>query len=673
MRRGTGALREDSIPGAFRARVRIESVKPSIDCGRHPIKRTEGETVEVTARIFADGHDRLRARLLHHPPGDGDPIAVLMEEAGNDVWKGSFEASGLGTHRYSVEAWVDRYGSWARDLKKRHDAGQDLRSELLEGAELVRSAAARASGETREWLLAQARILESGREVEGRVGLALSEALVDAVLRHEDPGNLVRSESLLEVLVERERARYGAWYEMFPRSAGPDPARSSTFREAESQLPSIAAMGFDVLYLPPIHPIGTTNRKGPNGSLRADPEDPGSPWAIGSAAGGHESIDPALGTLEDFQRFRERANELGLEIALDLALQCSPDHPWVREHPEWFRRRPDGSIKYAENPPKKYQDIYPLDFEGERWQELWREILDLVLLWVERGVRIFRVDNPHTKTFGFWEWLLKEVRRRHSDVVFLAEAFTRPKVMQHLAKCGFSQSYTYFTWRNTKEEIQEYVSQLVSTDVAEYLRPNFFVNTPDILHEYLQLGGRPAFQIRLVLAATLSPTYGIYGPAFELCESEAVPGTEEYQDSEKYQIRRWDRDRPGNLRSYVSRVNRIRRENAALQRGRNLRFHPIENDRMVFYVRATDGLENVILVVVNLDPHHSQGGWLSVPLEEIGIEARSTYQVHDLLGDGRYLWQGDRNYVSLDPRESPAQILRVRRRIRTERDFDYYQ
>jgi starch synthase (maltosyl-transferring) len=672
MRRGAREPREDSIPVAFRARVRIENVKPSIDCGRHPIKRTEGELVEVMANIFGDGHDRLRARLLHLPPGNGEPIAVPMEPSGNDVWRGSFQPSGLGTHGYSVEGWVDRYGSWAKDLKKKYEAGQDLRSELLEGAALVRSAAARASGETREWLLSQARTLESGSDVGARVGSALSEALIDAVLRHADPGDVVRSEPVLEVLVERERARYGAWYEMFPRSAGSEPKRSSTFREAESQLPSIAGMGFDVLYLPPIHPIGTTNRKGPNNSLRAGPDDPGSPWAIGSAAGGHESIDPALGTLDDFRRFQERANELGLEIALDLALQCSPDHPWVREHPEWFRRRPDGSIKYAENPPKRYEDIYPLDFECERWQELWREILRVVLLWVERGVRIFRVDNPHTKTFGFWEWLLQEVRRRHPDVLFLAEAFTRPKVMEHLAKAGFSQSYTYFTWRNTKEEIESYVSELVSTEIAEYLRPNFFVNTPDILHEYLQLGGRPAFQSRLVLAATLSPTYGVYGPAFELCDSEAVPGTEEYRDSEKYQIRKWDRDRPGNLRGFISRVNRIRRENAALRLGRNLRFHPIENDRMVFYARATDDLENVMLVVVNLDPNHSQGGWLSVPLDEIGIESRSTFQVHDLLGDGRYLWQGERNYVSLDPRESPAQILRVRRRIRTERDFDYY-
>jgi starch synthase (maltosyl-transferring) len=652
--------------------VRIENVMPSIDGGRHPIKRTEGESVEVKADILADGHDRLRARLLHLPPGNGDPVAIWMEEAGNDVWKGSFEASGLGTHRYYVEGWVDRYGSWARDLKKKHRAGQDLRSDLLEGATLVRKAAAKASGEAREWLLAQARALENGPDVEARVESALSEALVDAVLRQMEPGDAVRSEPVLEVLVERERAGYGAWYEMFPRSAGADPSRSSTFREAESQLPSIAAMGFDVLYLPPIHPIGTTSRKGRNNALRASPEDPGSPWAIGSSAGGHDSIDPDLGTLQDFQRFHERAKQHGLEIALDLALQCSPDHPWVREHPEWFRRRPDGSIKYAENPPKKYQDIYPLDFECERWQELWSEILNLVLLWVERGVRIFRVDNPHTKTFGFWEWLLREVRRRHPDVVFLAEAFTRPKVMQHLAKCGFSQSYTYFTWRNTKEEIESYVTELVSTEIAEYLRPNFFANTPDILHEYLQLGGRPAFQSRLVLAATLSPIYGIYGPAFELCDSDAVPGTEEYQDSEKYQIHQWDRDRPGNLRSYITRVNHIRRENVALQRRRNLRFHPIENDRMVFYVRATDDLENVILVVVNLDPHHTQGGWLSVPLEEIGIEPKSTYQVHDLLGDGRYLWQGGRSYVSLDPRESPAQILRLRRRIRTERDFDYY-
>ncbi len=503
--------------------------------------------------------------------------------------------------------------------------------------------------------------------------MALSEVLALRMLASADPGDVVRSEPVLEVIVERERARFGAWYEIFPRSSGTDPGRGAQFADAEKRLSSIASMGFDVVYLPPIHPIGTTHRKGPNNTLAAGPGDPGSPWAIGSSEGGHKAIDPALGTLDDFQRFVRSARDAGLEVALDLAFQCSPDHPYVREHPEWFRKRPDGSIKYAENPPKKYQDIYPLDFECASWSALWRELKQVVLFWIDQGVVVFRVDNPHTKSFRFWEWLIAEVRRDHPEVIFLAEAFTRPKVLRHLAKVGFSQSYTYFTWRNTKLELETYLTELTQTDFAEYLRPNLFVNTPDILHEYLQFGGRPAFQTRLVLAATMGASYGIYGPVFELVETAAVPGTEEYQDSEKYQVRVWDWNQPGNIRAFISRVNRIRRENEALHQNRNLRFYDIDNDRMIFYGKATDDLSNVILVVVNLDPHNPQSGWLELPVEQLGIAGESkSYQMHDLLSDARYLWQGERNFVRLDPRESPAHIFRLRRKIRTEHDFDYF-
>jgi len=491
--------------------------------------------------------------------------------------------------------------------------------------------------------------------------------------RYADRSRAVRYERALRVDVDRERARFGAWYEMFPRSCAPEPGRHGTFRDCEARLPYIASMGFDVLYLPPIHPIGTTHRKGKNNAPVCEPGDPGSPWAIGSAEGGHTAVHPELGTLEDFDRLVAKARDLGIEIALDLAFQCSPDHPYVNEHPEWFRWRADGTVQYAENPPKKYEDIYPLHFECENWPALWEELKRVVLFWIGHGVKIFRVDNPHTKPFAFWEWLVSEVRAEHPEVLFLAEAFTRPKVMKHLAKRGFSQSYTYFTWRNTKAELTEYFTELTRSGCRWYLRPILFANTPDILHEYLQSGGRPAFQVRLVLAATLAGSYGIYGPPFELCEAEAIPGTEEYAHSEKYEIRFWDLDRPGNLRDFIARVNQIRRENPALRFDERLRFYPVDNEQLLFYGKSTPDLENIVLVVVNLDPHHPQSGWVHVPLDELGLDPHQPYQVHDLLGDARYLWHGSRNYVALDPRAAPAHIFRVRRRIRTERDFDYFQ
>jgi starch synthase (maltosyl-transferring) len=439
-----------------------------------------------------------------------------------------------------------------------------------------------------------------------------------------------------------------------------------------ARLPYVASMGFDVLYLPPVHPIGGTHRKGRNNAPRAAAGDPGSPWAIGGPEGGHDAVHPALGTLADFDRLVVAAREHRLEIALDLAFQCSPDHPWVREHPGWFHRRPDGTIQYAENPPKKYEDIYPLDFECDDWRALWEELRRVVLFWIARGVRIFRVDNPHTKPFAFWEWLIAEVRSAHPDVFFLAEAFTRPKVMRYLAKLGFSQSYTYFTWRNTKDELTRYFTELTATDVRDYLRPNLFVNTPDILPEYLQFGGPAAFRIRLVLAATLGATYGIYGPPFELCEAAALPGTEEYRDAEKYEVRRWDVDRPGTLRDFIARVNQIRRETPALHANDGLRFCPVDNDRLIAYVKTTPDRTNQVLVVVTLDPQHRQSGWVDVPLDELGLDAREPFQVHDLLGDARYLWHGARSFVALDPASVPAHVFVVRRRVRTERDFDYF-
>jgi starch synthase (maltosyl-transferring) len=475
------------------------------------------------------------------------------------------------------------------------------------------------------------------------------------------------------VSVDRERARFGAWYELFPRSMASEPGRHGTFADVEARLPYVARMGFDVLYLPPIHPIGRAHRKGKNNSVTAEAGDVGSPWAIGGPEGGHTAIHPALGTADDFRRLVAAAKAHGLELALDLAFQCSPDHPWVKEHPEWFRRRPDGSIQYAENPPKKYQDIYPLDFDGPRWRELWAALLDVVLHWTAEGVRIFRVDNPHTKPFRFWEWLIGEARRRHPELVFLSEAFTRPRVTYQLAKAGFTQSYTYFTWRNTKWELEGYLGELTRSEVREFFRPSFWPNTPDILPEPLQHGDRAVFQARLVLAATLAASYGIYGPAYEQLEGRPLgPGREEYLDSEKYEVRHWDLERPGTLVDFIARLNRIRRENPALQSNEGLAFHPVDSPQLVAYSKATPDLDDLVLVVVNLDPHHVHAGWVELPLDPLGLGRSEPYQVHDLLGGGRYVWSGARNYVEVDPRVAPAQIFRIRRRLRTERDFDYF-
>ena len=658
------------------SRLIIEAVQPEIDCGRFPIKRTVCEEVVVSADLFAEGHDMLRAviqyRKLGEPAWDREPMTALV----NDRWTGKFTVGSQGRYEYRVMGWVDAFGSWRRDLGKRVEAGQDVASELLEGAELVREAARRgAEFDDASWLLARAELLARGGGQGDRVQAALDPELAVRVDRHPDLSGACTSEPVLGVMVERLRARYGAWYEMFPRSCSPEPGRHGTLKDAEARLPYVAGMGFDVLYLPPVHPIGLAYRKGPNNTLTPGPGDPGSPWAIGSPEGGHKSILPELGTLDDFDRMVKTAGSLGLEIALDIAFQCSPDHPYVRDHPDWFRHRPDGTIKYAENPPKKYQDIYPIDFECADWRNLHSELRDVFLFWVGHGVNIFRVDNPHTKPFRFWEWVIPEVWDRHPDTIFLSEAFTRPKLMKRLAKAGYSQSYSYFTWRNNKHGLTEYFTELTQTEVVEYMRPNLFANTPDILHEYLQYGGRPAFMTRLVLAATLGATYGIYGPPFELCVGQALRhGSEEYLDSEKYQVRHWDLNSPGNLRDYVTRVNEIRRENPALHDNRSLRFFHTDNDQVICYGKATADLSNVIVVVVNLDPYHTQSAWVRLPTSELGLVAgtENTYQVHDLLGDARYLWNGESNFVKLDPHSSPAHIFRVRRRLKTERDFDYY-
>ena len=664
------AISAEQFPAEGRQRVVIERLSPEIDCGRFAIKRTIGEPVVVEADIFADGHDAvsavLRFRHLRQPDWDEAPMTLVE----NDRWRGTFTVMELGTYEYTVLAWVDQYQTWARDLRKRLQAEQDVSVDLLIGAELIEAAAARAGEADGELLRSYAARLREGQE---HAELALEPELAELMARYDDRPFASQYQQTLRVTVDRERARFSTWYEMFPRSCAPEPGRHGTFRDCEARLPYIAGMGFDVLYLPPIHPIGRTNRKGRNNTLVAGPDDPGSPWAIGAGDGGHDAINPALGTLDDFRRFVERAQQLGIEVALDLAFQCSPDHPYVRQHPEWFRRRPDGTVQYAENPPKKYQDIYPLDFETERWRELWEELKSVVQFWIDQGVRIFRVDNPHTKPFRFWEWLIGEIKAAHPEIIFLSEAFTRPKVMYHLAKLGFTQSYTYFAWRNTKWELTQYLTELTRTSVREFFRPNFWPNTPDILTEYLQHGGRPAFMARLVLAATLSASYGIYGPAFELCEHRPLrPGSEEYLNSEKYEIRVWDLDRPDSLKDFIARVNRIRRENPALHDNANLTFHPVDNEQIICYSKSTADRSNVILVVVNLDPYHTQSGWVDLALDALELDPHQSFQVHDLLTDAYYLWHGPRNYVELNPHVAPAHVFKVRRKVLTERDFDYF-
>lgn len=703
---------------AGRSRVVIEGVTPEIDAGRFLIRRAVGERVVVEADIFADGREALACVLRYRKVRARRWIETPMEPLANDRWRGEFIVSEQGRWDYSIIAWIDPFQTWLDGLEKKAQAGLDVSLELLGGAAVIDRSRKRARGGARKNLTAYFQAvrgdstpaalalteksesdakaavfdptvhyvepaassastarLESGggttralddriatgsalADQRNRVAVAAAHELRELMAAYPDRRFATQSSRTLSVMVERARAGFSAWYEMFPRSCAPEAGRHGTLADAEAILPEIAAMGFNIVYLPPIHPIGRAFRKGPNNGLDAGPSDPGCPWAIGSDEGGHKAIHPELGTLDDFGRFASRATELGMEVALDLAFQCSPDHPYVTDHPDWFRHRADGSIQYAENPPKKYQDIYPFDFECEDWQGLWNELKSIVDFWIERGVRVFRVDNPHTKPFRFWEWMIGQVKAEHADIIFLAEAFTAPKVMYRLAKLGFTQSYTYFTWRNAKWDLTQYMNELTQTEVGEYFRPCLWPNTPDILHEYLQSGGRGAFMARLVLAATLSSNYGIYGPAFELCEATPREAdSEEYLDSEKYEVRRWDRGSKASLREFITRINAIRREHAALHDNRSLRFHSVDNDQIIAYSkRGADG-EDVILTVVNLDPANTQSGWTDLWLEELGLDAHESFEAHDLLTDARYTWKGARNYVELDPGVVPAHVL----------------
>ena len=663
------------IPMAGRKRIIIEHVRPQVNGGQFPIKRVPGESVDVQAHIFSDGHDRVAAEILYREKGSKRWNSSHLRHTGNDEWGGRFVVEKMGGYEYTVRGWVDHFLTWQQDLKKKVAAGQDVAVDLQIGADLLSSSARRAKGHDADALKGYlSRLTAHAQTLEGQqaaVQVAMDPALTALVGRWPDSTLRVKYPQTFEVLVDRPEAVFGAWYEFFPRSCGPK-GKHGTFKDCEKMLEEVAEMGFDVVYLPPIHPIGVTHRKGKNNATICTPGDPGSPWAIGGKEGGHTSIHPELGTPADFRRLIQKARQLGLEIAMDIAFQCSPDHPYVKEHPEWFRWRPDGTVQYAENPPKKYEDILPINFETPQWRPLWDELKNVVLHWVHEGVRIFRVDNPHTKPFNFWQWLIGQVRTDYPDVIFLAEAFTRPKVMKRLAKLGFDQSYTYFTWRNTKYEVQQYIKELTTTNMAEYFRPNFWPNTPDILPEFLQYGGRAAFIIRLVMAATLSSAYGIYGPAYELFVADAVEGKEEYKDSEKYEIRHWEPSQRGSLRPLIQRINTIRRQTPSLQRIRNIRFYETDNEMILCYGKMNEDKSDITVTVVSLDPNFRQSGFITLPLEEMEIDPHRPYLMHDLISSDKYIWQGERNYIELNPETMPAHILKVQKKMRRENDFDYF-
>lgn len=660
-------MTDSSLPQKW-SRVVLAWVNPVVDGGRWPVKRSVGERITVTAGLIADGHDKIAAELFFRHEDDGADNVRRMELQHNDEYRAAFDVDALGMYTYRVRAWIDQFATWQDQFKRRvkgGDSDYEIRSELQEGASLLRIAAEAADDDDAAALLRYADAFEAG-DVEAAVNRTVLE-----LAQANDPRKGAVVSDTYELQADPELARFAAWYEFFPRSAPTDDEEGhATLDDAADLLPRIKEMGFDVVYLPPIHPIGHAHRKGKDNAPEAQPGEPGSPWAIGAEEGGHKSVHPDLGGLEAFDRFVTRADELGLHVALDIAFQTSPDHPYVTDHPEWFKQRPDGSIRYAENPPKKYQDVYPINFESEDWLKLWNELKSVFDYWIDRGVKVFRVDNPHTKPFAFWAWCIEQLREEHPDTIFLAEAFSRPKIMYELAKLGYNNSYTYFTWRNTKEELTSYCRELYDTEVGEFFRPNFWPNTPDILHDYLVHGGRPAHVIRFVLAATLSSAYGVYGPPYEHVDNNQHPDREEYANNEKYEVRSWNWHDSSSLQPLMRRINRIRKENAALQHMRNLRFHDIDNPHLLAYSKTYD--DNLVVVVVNLDPYHEQQGWLHLPLGELDIPEDRPYELHDMLGGERYYWNGPDNYVKLSPHVTPAHIFRVYNRPRSETDFDYF-
>ncbi len=658
-------------PNWGRRRVLFFDVTPVVDGGRFAAKCVSGDLVDVQVDVVCDGHDKLAGAVLYRVEGNEQWQHVPLVPLVNDRWRGQFEVDQPGYWEFAVQAWVEEYATWLWGIQRKVQAGQEAKLEFLEGAKLVRAAAQRADAEQDEsQLRAAAERFESEDEPGAKLALALGPLLRELMARHGDR-SLASQTRTYPLQVDPPLARFSAWYEVFPRSLGAD-GQHGTFADVERLLPYVKEMGFNVLYLPPAHPIGKTHRKGPNNSPTAEPNDVGSPWAIGAAEGGHTAIHPQLGSVADFEKLVQTARGQGIELAIDIAFQASPDHPYVKQHPEWFIQRADGSIQYAENPPKKYQDVYPFDLAGAAWESLYQELLDVFLTWLKRGVRVFRVDNPHTKPIRFWQWCFHQIKREYPDAIFLAEAFTRPKLMYALAKVGFTQSYTYFTWRTARWELEQYLSELCHTEARHFFRPNFWPNTPDILPEHLQHGGRPTFISRFVLAATMSSNYGIYGPSFELMEHVARPGSEEYINNEKFQLRSWNFDAPQSLKPLITLVNQIRADNPALHDNTSLRFHRSDNELVIAYSKVSKDGDNVLLIVVNLDAWNRHSAWLDLDLAALGMPEDAVFQAHDLLGNAYYQWAGRRAYVELDPEAMPCHIFKLRRRQRTEFGFEYF-
>jgi starch synthase (maltosyl-transferring) len=637
-----------------KTRVIIENVQPLVDGGLYPAKRTVGERVDVTAYIFGDGHDHIRAEVLYKKEGAKNWDRVELVATYNDEWKASFYVPEQGMYLYTIQAWVDHFDTWYDGFRKKAAAKLDVKVELMEGAILLQKL-----GETNQKVLPYAKKLEDTQRYQAAIDLVLSKEFAEVVHANPLRQNETRLAQEIKIKVEHTKANFSAWYEFFPRSASLESGKHGTFHDCIRLLPRIAAMGFDVLYFPPIHPIGKNNRKGKNNNVTSKPGEPGSPWAIGSDEGGHKSILPALGTLDDFKKLITEAKKLGIDVAMDIAFQCAPDHPYVTEHPEWFKQRPDGSIQYAENPPKKYQDIYPFNFESDNWKELWEELRSVFFFWIEQGVVIFRIDNPHTKPIPFWHWVIAEVQNQYPDVIFLSEAFTRPKVMAALAKVGFTQSYTYFTWRVSKQELIEYVNDLVNGASRNYFRPNFWPNTPDILPFHLQNQGENSFILRYALAATLSSNYGVYGPSYEFYENVPMEGREEYFNSEKYEIRHYDWKRTNRMTDIMSLLNKIRKDNKALQSTWNVQFCPIENPQIIAYLKATDDLSNIILVVANLDSNNGQSGYIQLPKDRLKLKDKVNIKLHDLITGEHFTWTQEWNFVDLNPYKMPFHLFKL--------------
>lgn len=638
-------------------RVVIDQVTPQINCGEFYIKRVLGEFVNVNAHVLVDGHDVIAASVLFKHEKEKKWSEVRMQDAGNDEWFASFQVEKQGFYTYKVEGWVDHALNWQHGIERKIDDNQKVTSELLEGAQLIEPLLKRATTSEKNYLKNAITCFQDTSKYDEAVSIAKSSELHTIFYKYPEK-HLANSSKELKVYVDRTKARFSTWYEFFPRSASEEPNKHGTFKDCELRLEKISKMGFDVLYFPPIHPIGEVNRKGKNNTTTAQEGDVGSCWGIGSKYGGHKDIHPQLGSLDDFKALIKKAKEYNIEIAMDYALQAAPDHPWVKEHPEWFKWRPDGTVQYAENPPKKYQDILPIYWESNDYKNLWMECLDILFYWIDCGISIFRVDNPHTKPYYFWNWIISEVKKKHPNVLFLAEAFTKPKVMQQLAKQGYTQSYTYFTWRNNKHEFIEYLTELTQTDQKEYMRPNFWPNTPDINPYHLQGANESKFLQRYVLAATLSSNIGIYGPVFEYMISDALPGKEEYLNSEKFQIQQYDWSIENKLTTLISRINAIRHENEALQQTNNIKFCTIENNNLIAFYKWNDARTNEMLITISLDPYYSQQGTLQVPLYDLKIEQGHKLQVNDLITGNGYNWYNEWNYIELHP-ALPFHIFKI--------------